>query len=275
MTTFRGTLYGVNGTFTCIGDEVFCMVTPTTQTTGSMLLITTWTFTPGSGNLSSLNANVRQDHDQEFLYFGIWFSEPDVASEDHDFAVIHGGGITGEDTLALDATHFLALTGQAQFRGDAVGRYVTRNQVGQPDRLGTFTGEARFTADFDLNQINGRIINLQESGSDLSGWWVQLGSTDDSAEPVTESVYHRERRHNGLLRRQRDGHRRLGRRVLRQQITRATWTKPLPAKQASTRTTTRRPIWPDWPVGSMPRMGIPIRTNSDVAIAGAFAATPQ
>ena len=190
-TTFTGTYDGVSGRFTCDGDCKSACGNATNTDTG-LMVTEDWTFTPGSGSLSSLNAGVRQDHDQEFLYFGIWYSEPDVASKAHDFAVIHGGGIEGGTDLGMFSAYIGQLAGQAHFRGGAIGKYVTRNQVNQVDKIGTFTGEATFTANFGdeddtTAEISGRISNLRESGNALSGWWVHLASgtrTEPSADPV-------------------------------------------------------------------------------------------
>ena len=91
--------------------------------------------------------------DTEYLYFGIWASEPKNPTGDHAFRWIAGGGGTrtvgGGGTVTItNITNFNALTGTATFNGGAVGKYVLRNQVGQADRIGTFTAKATFTADF-------------------------------------------------------------------------------------------------------------------------------
>ena len=135
-----------------------------------------WTFVPGS-----LTAGVPRDQDEEYLYFGIWNSEPAVVSGTPDFRYIAGGGAT------LD--NFSSLTGTATFRGGAVGKYATQGQVGQQNaKIGTFTATATLTADFGADDtagtLSGQITNFREGGSSLAGWSVTLGSETDVGTPA-------------------------------------------------------------------------------------------
>ena len=126
--------------------------------------------------------------DPEYLYFGIWASDPNNPTAAHDFKWIAGGG------NSIDATHFGALTGRATFNGGAVGRYALRNQVGQDDRMGTFTANATFTADFDIgsdgsagSSLSGNITDFREGGTPLAGWSVYLGSSASAAATLDQT----------------------------------------------------------------------------------------
>ena len=176
---------GVSGTFTCVDSD--CMGEKGTEA-GNVVLADLvplvdgersfaqgiWTFKP-----SSITSGVSQMRDREHLYFGIWVREPNVASEEHAFQYIAGGlsnGTPGTETL----TNFGALSGTATFGGGAIGKYVTRNQVGENAKIGTFTASANFTANFDADNLEGRITNFRDGGQALPGDWnVYLGATDN------------------------------------------------------------------------------------------------
>ena len=165
-----GTYNGYSGTFSCTGtSDSLCNIDA--DTTNALTFDGVWTFK------ASPTAPGTLTEDPEFLYFGIWASEPTSATAGHGFNWIAGGDPT-------NITLFTELTGTAEFNGGAVGRYVLRNQVGQGDRTGTFTATASFTADFDAtpsNTIEGRITNFQEGGTALTDWSVYLGSNATTA----------------------------------------------------------------------------------------------
>ena len=182
VTTLSGTFDGVGGTFSCDGDGASCTVTKSTDTltrnqfTG---VAGTWTFKP-----SSLTTRVTATQDSEYLYFGIWEFQPDNITDTtnlHAFRWIGGGDTNTGDGHTI--SNFADLEGTARFNGAAIGKYVLRNQVGQDDRIGTFTAKASFTADFDDNELDGRITDFREGGSSLAGWTVYLGSS--VSEPAT------------------------------------------------------------------------------------------
>ena len=136
---------------------------------------TTWDFKPGS-----INSGVRQERDNEHLYFGIWVREPNVASQAHSYEYIVGGMTSvltnNVPTAGTTLDNFGALTGTAEFRGGAIGKYVTRDQVGDNARIGTFNATATLTADFDDDTLEGRITNFRSPGQTLEGeWYLYLG----------------------------------------------------------------------------------------------------
>ena len=161
-----GTYDGYSGTFSCANG---CNIEAADG--GALTFTGDWTFK------ARATAGGTPMQDTEYLYFGIWAFEPKTPSDPHEFKWIADGG------EAIDDTYFTALTGTATFNGGAVGKYVLRNQVGQKDRIGTFTAKATFTANFgaDPATLDGRITDFREGGSSLAGWSVYLGSSSSQA----------------------------------------------------------------------------------------------
>lgn len=169
-TRLSGSFDGAGGTFTCTGDCTADVTitngVPSFNTPGN------WTFTPGRPtNTVTLN------QDEEFLYFGIWSSVPNVvtASPTVGFEVIHGGS-------QPPFTDVAGLSGTYRFSGGAIGRYAITRQVGQEARIGTFTADASLTAVMGaMPTLGGSIRNFRENGNTLSGWSVTLGDTTGAA----------------------------------------------------------------------------------------------
>ena len=137
---------------------------------------------------------MQQTSDNEHLYFGIWVLEPNVASEMHAYEYI-GGGETSALTNNMPAAdmplgNFDLLTGTAEFTGGAIGKFVTRNQVGENARIGTFNATATFTADFGAadaaGNLEGRITNFRSPGQALEGeWYLYLGNIATNSPTLT------------------------------------------------------------------------------------------
>ena len=172
-TTVSGTYNGVSGTFTCQSTNCAGDVEFVSGTSGPRRFTATagaWDFKP-----SNIASGVRQMRDNEHLFFGIWVNEPNLPSGTHDYEYITGGLGT--------LTNIGDLAGTATFTGGAVGKYVTRNQVGEDARIGTFTAAANLTADFTADTLEGRITNFRDGSQQLAGWNVYLGGT--ATDPVT------------------------------------------------------------------------------------------
>ena len=172
-----GTYDGVSGTYACttggcIGDTSGITLANfiTTDSSGrSFATGNTWDFTP-----TSINSVVSQMADTEHLYFGIWVEEPIVASAMHMYQHIMGG------SDPYTTVGVAGLPGTARFSGGAVGKYVTRNQVGENARIGTFTADANFTATFGASPtLEGRITNFRDGSQTLTGWNVYLGDANN------------------------------------------------------------------------------------------------
>ena len=187
-----GTYDGVSGTYTC-DDAGTCMGPKDDITLSGFVDImdgqrsfatgNDWDFKPGS-----INSGVQQMRDTEHLYFGIWTQEPNVASEPHMYQYIVGGSNEEQGSVSAQTLTYTNLTGTAKFAGGAVGKYVTRDQVGDNAAIGTFTAAVNLTADFDDDTLEGRITNFRDGSRALTGWNVYLGGADNEAASFNGSV---------------------------------------------------------------------------------------
>ena len=201
--TISGSLNGTGGKFTCSASDCTCDDIPCGASTAirtkiaklvkfnqgqpTFTTIGEWTFEPSSLTASSY----RMPQDDAYLYFGIWVSETVQVDGTPDFQyIIGGGGVTvNKDTGVVTRTisvpsNFAGLTGTAEFRGGAVGKYATVGQVGQQNaKIGTFTATATFAANFgdgsDEGNLHGQLTDFREGGNTLAGWRVTLGDTDN------------------------------------------------------------------------------------------------
>ena len=166
--TQNGTYDGYSGKFTC---ETGCNIA-TGADTDDLSFTGVWTFT---ASLTAKRTGKQAEQDTEYLYFGIWAYEPTDAAIGPDFKWAAGG-----ETTAI--VNFGNLTGTAEFTGGAVGKYALAKVGGRAAKIGTFTANATFTADFDDNMLSGRLTAFKEGGSDLgSDWNVFLGATPSTA----------------------------------------------------------------------------------------------
>ena len=99
-----------------------------------------WTFDPDDAD-----STVMVD-DTDFLTFGYWLYKPVETEDKHYF-----------DTFAMGNQSFtgeilVTLTGVSTYRGNAAGKYVTRNLVAETADIGLFTAKARLTANFTVAQ---------------------------------------------------------------------------------------------------------------------------
>ena len=179
MLRVSGSLGGAGGTFTCasctgvIADGFDAHVT-FAQGVPTFITAANWVFTP-----SSISNGMLQMNDPEHVYFGIMAQESFLPDGAHAFQYITGGISTNDAGVRADSAlaNFADLTGTARFSGGAIGKYVTRNQVGDDATIGTFTAAANFTADFDGNTLEGRITDFRDGGQPLPGNWnVYLGT---------------------------------------------------------------------------------------------------
>lgn len=145
----------------------------------------TWTFTP-----SNPRRPYQRTQDEEYLYFGIWASEPKDKDGAPAFRWIAGGGAEGPDNTS-NIGNFSQLTGSAEFMGGVVGQYaIDKTASGGTADIGTFTANAKFDASFNVegedndNKISGSITSFKkEGGSELSGT-LYLGGTGDRNPPA-------------------------------------------------------------------------------------------
>lgn len=189
-----GTYDGVSGTYTCSacaiidGDDADSDITAADFNAADWVALASgkrsfvsgnnWNFKP-----SSITNGVRQMRDNEHLYFGIWTQEPNVVSEAHSYQYIVGGSSEAQGSVSAQTLTYNNLTGTAKFAGGAVGKYATRNQVGENAVVGTFTAAVNLTANFDADTLEGRITNFRDGSRALANWNVYLGGS--ATGPVT------------------------------------------------------------------------------------------
>ena len=163
-----GTYDGYSGTFKCATG---CNIAAAAD--GALTFTGDWTFT---ASLTAKRHSSQAEQDTEFLYFGIWAYEPTDAAGTPDFKWAASGDAT-------DIVNFSDLTGTAEFRGGAIGKYALTKVAGRAAKTGTFTATANFSATFGTNPtISGRITDFKEGGSSLgSDWHVFLGSSASAA----------------------------------------------------------------------------------------------
>lgn len=181
-----GTYDGVSGTFTCTASGctgtksgiTLANLVPVAAGVRSLATVSDWSFKP-----SSITSGVLQDQDTEYLWFGIWVEEPNLASAAHDYAFFTGGSAPFTDVGNAE------LPGTAKFRGGAVGKYVTRDQVGDNAKVGTFTATANFTATFGTTPtLEGRLTDFRDGSEALTGWSVYLGDTGNVPAPFASGT---------------------------------------------------------------------------------------
>lgn len=186
--TVSGSYGGTSGTFTCdsctgtvnaeSGDNVETFVT---FTGGLEFVSGTWTFEPRNGDRKLLHSRLEDD---TYLYFGFWADIPKDAAGTPQFQWIAGGGADGPGNDA-NLANFANLTGSAKFTGGAVGQYAIGATRSDPAEIGIFTATAELTAEFDKGEddvdvLSGGITNFRaEDGSSLSGWSISLQRPSD------------------------------------------------------------------------------------------------
>ena len=151
----RGAVDGVPGTFSCAaGSNGYCGIEAYVTTggfypdTGADPLI----FTPddGSGDVMLPHPTPVEVGSENYLAMGSWLFVPeDITDLDaYDFGVFS----SGDDPFAVD--NLQALTGTADYAGEAAGTYSDRSQ----ETLDSFEAKVELTADFGSAQEFGSIV---------------------------------------------------------------------------------------------------------------------
>jgi len=125
----------------------------------------------------------RTNTDLQYLTLGTWLSLPDTSDGRIDVgSFAHGSAPFLADRLA-------ALEGTAQYMGSATGIYVEgafdtdptnpagRESAVRDARVGSFVARARLDADFDTNEVGGRVDDFRENGELLGDWNLGLDTT--------------------------------------------------------------------------------------------------
>ena len=184
--SFRGTVRGVAGTFSCVGGNAcdFTINTQAKATSGfqalSYGLAGTWQFKPSSA------ATTIPVDDEEYFYFGWWQRTPNLADGAYTFRLLAGGAGFWETTNTLPTS------GTARYTGSAVGKYVKRTPLDpltfasvseQQFSDGIFTADATLDATFtgaSAASVQGTISGFKEGSTAIEGnWVVSLGAIED------------------------------------------------------------------------------------------------
>ena len=127
----------------------------------------------------AIHANVYSDiepdrlgaADTDYLVLGVWLEVPDDVNMNTSLlgAFAHG---------TQRFTSLNAVTGEAAYKGPAIGIYETRESDSSDDiSIGSFVADVELSADFDADTITGEIDNFTENDQSLGDWVVNLVSS--------------------------------------------------------------------------------------------------
>ena len=158
-----GTWKGIPGTFGCedgvTAEADRCVVS---HQAGKLAAQGSFSFTPAAGAMVIAM-------DMDWLAAGVWLTVPDDSAQG-DYA--GGAFVTGSDPFEVDGLS--ALTGMAEYEGNAFGRYVLGDT--ESDR---FTASANLTANFEdePNMISGELTDFM-AGGESREWDLNLDSAE-------------------------------------------------------------------------------------------------
>jgi hypothetical protein len=182
----------VPGTFECgatASDE--CTIMGVEDADGNLVLTfgggMVWTFTPADAT-----DTVMVD-DADFLTFGYWLYKPVESEDEHLFSAFQMGSMPyDDDDDDADTLNLNGLTGKATYRGNAGGKYVTRDTIAKTANIGLFTAKAKLDAAFgganEPGTITGTISDFMSGGQELTGWEVTLGLSGAAGSNITDGV---------------------------------------------------------------------------------------
>ena len=101
-----------------------------------------------------------------YLTYGVWLTVPVVTTDMHPVGAYASGG----DPFMGNVEN---LTGEATYKGPAVGIYGERAVDSKTSAVGSFTADASLTANFDDYSVSGYVTEFMENGDEL-GWMVRL-----------------------------------------------------------------------------------------------------
>ncbi len=179
-TSFKGSIKGVAGTFSCIGTQATC--TPATYDDEGELDSTAaaaglWAFQPDDPNALAAVA------DEDYVSVG-W-----LLSKDADGTYSYGAFARGHGLVeaAYDVTtNGTAVTGEAFYTGGAAGKYSLLDEIEDEAHGGHWTATAKLTANFDADENEGNTDTTENSGVKLNG--SISGFTVDGEENINWKV---------------------------------------------------------------------------------------
>ena len=177
----KGAYMGVQGTFTCIDtgmdEQGICRVNQ--HTPGELV--------PSEDqDLLVFTPDVYMD-DTDWLAAGVWLTVPDD-EEQGDYAI--GAFVFGNMPYNLDSdarTAAMRLTGTADYRGEAFGRYAEVD--GDHTEVGRFTADALLEADFgtdaEMGSMTGELGNFVANGQ-AEEWDVNFERAEFGVEMMVD-----------------------------------------------------------------------------------------
>ena len=176
VTSFAGSVRGVDGTFSCLGDAC---AAPTPDEEGAITSTQMWSFAPDDPGAM---IHVK---DTAYVSFGWWLN---AMGTDGDYEFDAFASVEGMDARAVAAS---AVEGSATYKGGAAGKWAMQSTSDDSASGGHFTAAATLTANFDANtapagqtpnesgvSIGGAITDFMTGDVSRPNWRVKLTGPD-------------------------------------------------------------------------------------------------
>ena len=174
---FSAVVAGIPGIINCptvggctarkTGDGSYVIVGPTDGADATPMM-----FTPTAGSEATV---VVYTDDPAYLSFGVWITTPD---DGNTTGYSFGSFANSVDNAGTVYSLVDAVTGEANYKGPAVGIYAERQHGGQEARSGMFTAEAKLNANFLSSGsgalVSGSVSKFMSGGESLGDWTVNL-----------------------------------------------------------------------------------------------------
>ena len=156
VTTFAGSVRGVAGTFSCMGN---CTVPAPDDVAASEAM--NWKFVPTDPNGTIDVA------DETYLSFGWWLNQMDEGMYETDvFANAYDAMGMAEAVTGLPADD---VDGSATYKGGAAGKWAIASTTDETTAGGHFTATATLTANFDADTTPDGMDGNDKSGVSIGG----------------------------------------------------------------------------------------------------------
>ena len=197
MSSFRGSVHNIPGTFSCAGNPGEGCETPPRHVDGTVDVLTVpdatdWTFVPDKRVLIDTA-------DRDYLVFGWWLDKGPDGNPDYLRLIGEAQGVGA----VRNATNTPGSNrGSATYKGGAAGQYALASTTDYTYEGGTFTARATLMVDFDVDLtpataandragivLSGLIDNFMTGGTARPNWTVKLkvdnnGIDDDDVLPT-------------------------------------------------------------------------------------------
>ena len=162
--TEDGSFHGVRGEYKCVPSSTTDTCSASLATKGLTLAGGTWTFTP-----ESAEARVTETADSDYSSYGWWlYTKADGSLTASAFVDDKGTVTTTAATIAG------LVAGSATYSGGAAGKYALSSSTGGTNDAGHFTARATLEADFEEDEVTGRIDQFMGADGQSRDWTVEL-----------------------------------------------------------------------------------------------------